>query len=265
MAEVMRIDSKLPPVIVPNWPAPAAVQALVTTRSGGVSQAPYASLNLAAHVGDDPHAVAANRRRLRAGFGLPAEPLWLNQVHGCEVARCDTAGPDARADAAFADGPERVCAVLTADCLPVLLCNRAGTAVAAAHAGWRGLAGGVLEATLGLFEDRPASLMAWLGPAIGREAFEVGDEVRQAFVERRPADAAAFRPPRPGHALPRSGRWLADLHRLAYNRLSDRGVGFIGGGDLCTYADAERFYSYRRDRDTGRMASLIWIEQPEQA
>lgn len=248
------------PILTPDWPAPAGVRALITTRNGGVSAAPYDALNLGDHVGDDPEAVAENRRILRRECQLPNAPLWLTQVHGCQVAACDQAAPGAVADAAFAQDPGRICSVLTADCLPVLFCNRSGTAVAAAHAGWRGLAGGVLENTLARFAEPPQDILAWLGPAIGPDVFEVGDEVRRAFVEQRPDDALAFRGPGEGAPQPRSGRWLADLYRLAYNRLSGRGLGFIGGGGFCTFSDAERFYSYRRDGDTGRMASLIWID-----
>jgi len=247
----------MPEFLLPHWPAPSILRAAVTTRAGGVSQGPYSAFNLAAHVGDDLAAVAENRRLLREALKLPAEPLWLEQVHGCGVAECGVASAGARADAAFADRPGQVCAVLTADCLPVLLCNRRGSRVAAAHAGWRGLAGGVLEATLAHFPDLPAEILAWLGPAIGPQAFEVGPEVRAAFLDQRPEDAAAF-------VSSRNGRWLANLYRLAYNRLAAYGVGFIGGGQFCTLSDPARFYSYRREGTTGRMASLIWIEVPHE-
>jgi YfiH family protein len=240
--------------IVPDWPAPENIRAVITTRSGGVSQPPYDRLNLAEHVGDDPKAVAANRSLLRRELGLAREPLWLEQVHGCGVADGDVIAAGCRADAATATRPGRVCAVLTADCLPLLLCNRDGSRVAAVHAGWRGLAGGVIEAALARFEEPAEALLVWLGPAIGPQAFEVGPEVREAFLAREPADAGAFVPNRPGH-------WLADLYALARNRLQRAGVGFVGGGDSCTVSEPERFFSYRRDGATGRMASLIWIDR----
>lgn len=237
--------------IVPDWPAPASVRALVTTRTGGVSAGAYASLNLATHVGDDPAAVAENRRRLRAH--LPAEPLWLSQVHGTNVARAEDAVEGVAADAAFTRRAGRVCAVLTADCLPVLLCNDAGTVVGAAHAGWRGLAGGVVEAAVRETNEPPARLLAWLGPAIGPQAFEVGAEVRAAFLAHSPEAAAAF-------AAMENGKWLADLYRLAEQRLHALGVSRVYGGGRCTFLEADCFYSYRREKTTGRMASLIWLE-----
>lgn len=236
--------------IVPDWPAPPGVRALVTTRAGGVSAGPYASFNLATHVGDDPAAVTENRRRLRAH--LPGEPLWLAQVHGSGVVRAEDAVDCAEADAAFTRRAGRVCAVLTADCLPVLLCNDVGTVVCAAHAGWRGLAGGVLEAALRAMGEPPERLLAWLGPAIGPRAFEVGAEVREAFLAHAPEATAAF--------APRSnGKWLADLYRLAEQRLNAAGVARVLGGGHCTFSEAERFYSFRREKTTGRMASLIWM------
>lgn len=238
----------------PDWPAPANVRALTTTRAGGVSRGGYASLNLAGHVGDESSAVAENRRRLRRLAALPAEPAWLNQVHGRGVVRLDAASPPgAEADAATTRMPGVVCAVLTADCLPVLLCDRAGTRVAAAHAGWRGLAGGVLEASVAAMASAPGELLAWLGPAIGPAAFEVGDEVRQAFVSQNPAAEQAFAPSP-------AGRWLADLYALARLRLAACGVEAVYGGGRCTLREAQHFYSYRRDGETGRMASLIWLE-----
>ncbi len=240
--------------IQPKWPAPEGVRALTTTRQGGVSQAPYDTLNLGDHVGDDPRAVAENRRRLREQLSLPAEPRWLSQVHGCAVA--DAAGEGAcEADAAIATAPGQVCAVLTADCLPVLFCDRTGTRVAAAHAGWRGLADGVLEATLVRLGVAPDEVLAWMGPAIGPAAFEVGDEVREAFIAHDPGAGEALTSA-PG------GKWLADLYTLARRRLGAAGVKAVYGGGLCTYSDAERFYSYRRDGVSGRIASLIWIAYP---
>lgn len=239
--------------ISPEWPVPPQVRALVTLRHGGVSPPPYDSLNLAAHVGDDPACVAQNRRRLVQAAALPAEPLWLTQVHGRAVADAARDGPECEADAAFADTPGRVCAVMTADCLPLLIANRAGTAVAAVHAGWRGLAGGVIEAALARFDDPAGDLRVWLGPAIGPGAFEVGPDVVAAFVAQDPGAAGCFRPHGDDH-------WMADLYGLARRRLASRGIGFCGGGGYCTFTNAADFYSYRRDGKTGRMASLIWIE-----
>jgi len=238
--------------ISPDWPAPANVRAAVTTRSGGVSVGPYASLNLGDHVGDEPVAVAENRARLVHALALPAEPGWLKQVHGTCV--LDAALADGReADAGFATGPGVVCAVLTADCLPVLFCDRHGTHVAAAHAGWRGLAAGMLERTVEALGVPPGDVLAWLGPAIGPEAFEVGEEVRAEFLRHDARAAEAFRPSP-------EGRWLADLYALARLRLQRQGVTAIHGGGLCTFRDAARFYSYRRDGVTGRMASLVWLD-----
>ena len=238
--------------IVPQWPAPAGVRAFSTTRGGGVSHAPYASLNLARHVGDRPGAVADNRARLRNALGLAAEPRWLRQVHGTRVADAAEGGGPPQADAAVAGGPGVVCAVLTADCLPVLLCDRAGSRVGVAHAGWRGLAAGVLEAVVGALDRAPVDLMAWLGPAIGPGRFEVGDEVRDGFLGRDAGAYSAFRRGAPG-------RWYADLYALARRRLAACGVDAVYGGGWCTAGDPERFFSYRRDGVTGRMATLIWL------
>ncbi|MDJ0807704.1 MAG: peptidoglycan editing factor PgeF [Gammaproteobacteria bacterium] len=240
-------------VLTPEWPAPPNVRAVITTRIGGLSQGAYAGLNLGDHVGDDPVAVAGNRALLRDRLGLPAEPHWLTQVHGCRVTSTDDASPGCEADGVCADLPGRVCAVLTADCLPLLICDRQGERVCAVHAGWRGLAAGVIEAALRRLDRPPADLLVWLGPAIGPRAFEVGDEVRQAFIRQSSAAEAAFEPSRSGH-------WLADLYALARQRLTRLGAGFVGGGDYCTVTDRERFYSYRRDGVTGRMASLIWLQ-----
>jgi YfiH family protein len=229
--------------IVPDWPAPANVRSLVTTRAHG---------NLADHVGDQESAVVARRAELLRH--LPSEPLWLSQVHGtrCVVAETATAGVEA--DAAAAHTPGVVCAVLTADCLPVLLCDDAGTAVAASHAGWRGLAAGILESTVAAMAIPGQRLMAWLGPAIGPSAFEVGDDVVAAFASGD-ADARAAFVARP------NGKWLCDLYLLARMRLHALGVERISGGGFCTYGEDERFYSYRRERNTGRMASLIWLSK----
>ena len=238
--------------VEPEWPAPAGVRALSTFRSGGVSAAPYASLNLGDHVGDVPEAVIENRRRLKAAAGLPAEPAWLRQVHGTTVADLDAgfAGP---ADAAFTRRRGRVCAILTADCLALVLAADSGDLVAAAHAGWRGLAGGVIEATVKALQVAPATLMAWLGPAIGPQHFEVGAEVRDAFVKADLGAEAAFAPNA-------RGRFMADLSALARRRLAALGVNRIYGGGHCTYAERDRYFSHRRDGVTGRQATLIWLE-----
>jgi YfiH family protein len=239
--------------IVPDWPAPRRVGTFVTTRDGGCSGGPYATLNLGLRTGDDPGAVARNHQRLRAF--LPALPVWLDQVHGAAVAVLDGATPAARpaADAAVTRQPGVVCAVLVADCLPVLFTDRRGTAVGVAHAGWRGLASGVLQATVSALADLGArDLIAWLGPAIGPSAFEVGPDVRDAFVARDAGAQRCFVPVR-------EGKWLADLCGLARRQLADAGVNDVSGGDLCTWTDATRFFSYRRERVSGRMAALVWL------
>jgi len=238
--------------LVPDWPAPASIRAFSTLRGSGMSVGPWRGLNLADHVGDDPAAVAANRRRLRVAARLPGEPHWLEQVHGCGVI-FDPKARRPRADSVVTDRPGQVCPVMTADCLPVLLCNQAGTRVAAAHAGWRGLAAGVLERTLARFSDRPEQMLAWLGPAIGPGFFEVGAEVLTACRRDDAGAQACFHANRPGH-------WRADLYGLARRRLNRYGVTAVYGGDWCTYADAARFFSHRRDGVTGRMATLIWID-----
>ncbi|MCW8972882.1 MAG: peptidoglycan editing factor PgeF [Gammaproteobacteria bacterium] len=239
-------------LIPPSWPAPANVHAAVTTRQGGVSRAPYDSLNLGDHVGDDPTAVAHNRLLLRESLALPSEPHWLSQVHGnCAIDAADSPS-GCEADAVFSRDASEVCAVLTADCLPVLLCDSGGSVVAAVHAGWRGLLDGVIENTVARMAGW-GEILAWLGPAIGPQAFEVGEEVRQAFINEDVATAGAFAPSP-------AGRWLADIYALARRRLQRAGVDAIYGGEYCTFSDPERFYSYRRDGVTGRMASLIWME-----
>jgi YfiH family protein len=241
-----------PAFLRPDWEAHARVRAVMTTRTGGVSASPYDSFNLATHVGDTTEAVERNRRRLRDALSLPSEPAWLEQVHGNAVAVLprQQAGP---ADAAvtFTRGP--VCAVLVADCLPVFLASRAGDRVGIAHAGWRGLAAGVVEATIRALDCGPGELVAWLGPSIGPSAFEVGDEVREAFVRQDAGAATAFR-------RHRAGRWLADLPALARRRLAVAGIADAGGGTHCTVTDATRFFSYRRDGATGRMAALAWLD-----
>ena len=242
--------------IVPDWPAPNVVRAVSTTRVGGCSSSPYESLNLGDHVGDEPARVRRNRKYLMQRLGLVSEPPWLQQVHGCEVVVCGQTGPAPQADAITAAAPGEVCAVLTADCLPVLLCDRSGKQVAAVHAGWRGLQAGVIESAVASFGESRDRILAWLGPAIGPEAFEVGSEVRDAFVRSHPRDEQAFSPGR-------NNRWMADIYQLARNRLKQCDVSFVGGGEYCTHSDPERFFSYRREGRTGRMASLIWIDNQQ--
>jgi YfiH family protein len=239
-------------LLMPEWPVAARVRACTTLRAGGVSEGPYATLNLAHHVGDRADHVAENRRRLRTALGLPAEPMWLAQVHGAAVARPGDGRNGAPADAAVASALGEVCAVLTADCLPVVLADRDATRVAVAHAGWRGLAAGVLEATLEALDQPPERLIAWLGPAISQPAFEVGEEVRAAFLARSPEYAGAFA------GNPR-GRFQADLYALARITLTRAGVMSVHGGGWCTASDPVRFFSYRRDGTTGRMATLAWL------
>jgi polyphenol oxidase len=274
--------------VEPDWPAPGGVRALSTFRIGGASGAPFASLNLGGHVGDVAATVAENRRRLSGAAGLPAEPVWLAQVHGAEVVDLDAAEPNATdlnatvlnaakpsaanhsaanhsaanhsslggigpADGSFTRQRGRVCAILTADCMPILLTTDSGDVVAAAHAGWRGLAGGVIEATVRALGVPGESLMAWLGPAIGPRHFEVGGEVREALLRSDLGAEAAF-------ALNARGRFLADLGLLARRRLAALGVGRVYGGGRCTFAEGDRYFSHRRDGVTGRQATLIWRE-----
>jgi YfiH family protein len=243
----------MPDWLVPDWPAPESVRALQTLRTGGCSAAPWDSFNLGDHVGDDPSHVAANRAALMAA--LPAEPRWLRQVHGNVAVNADLLINSPEADAAFSRQSGTVCAVMTADCLPVLFCDRAGTVVAAAHAGWRGLLAGVLEETVTQMRVPAKDVLVWLGPAIGPNCFEVGDEVRTAFISRDAVAASAFSATQPG-------KWLADIYLLARQRLQALGISAIYGGECCTVSDRGRFFSYRRDGITGRMASLIWLEKP---
>lgn len=238
-------------VLWPDWPAPPQVKAAVTTRAGGVSVAPYDSLNLGTHVGDEGDAVAENRRRLQQFLGCQA--AWLNQVHGVAVVEAD-ATQTLTADASWSAAPGIACTIMTADCLPVLFCNRAGTRVAAAHAGWRSLVGGVLEASVAALACAPSDVLAWLGPAIGPQAFEVGAEVREAFLTVHPQAASAFFP------SVNAGRFMADLYQLARIRLAAVGVTAVYGGGYCTFTDEARFFSYRRAAQTGRLASLIWLD-----
>jgi YfiH family protein len=236
--------------LTPEWPAPPGVRAAFTLRAGGVSAAPYDALNLGTHVGDSPAAVAENRRRVRAALDLPAEPVWLEQVHGTKVLEPGAAQPTP-ADALVARAPGVVAAVQVADCLPVLLAARDGSVVAAAHAGWRGLAAGILGATVARTGVPAGQLLAWLGPAIGAAHFEVGGEVRAAFLAHDGRAAEAFAPNA-------RGRWQCDLHLLARQHLAAAGVTAVFGDGWCTYADRTRFFSYRRDGQCGRMAALIW-------
>lgn len=238
--------------LIPDWPAPAGVKSCVTTRSGGVSVAPFDSFNLGDHVDDDPAAVAHNRSSLTSRLRI--QPAWLKQVHGTDVVEA-TPAEVPEADASWSQTPGVACTIMTADCLPALFCNKAGTQVAAAHAGWRGLAAGVLEATVDSFTDAPSDILVWLGPAIGPQAFEVGTEVREAFMATHPETADAFVPGA------NNGKFMADIYQLARLRLAAHGVTAVYGGGLSTYDD-ERFFSYRRGARTGRFASLIWIEAP---
>lgn len=242
-------------LIFPEWPAPAQVRAVTTTRGGGISIGPFTSFNLADHVGDNVHSVASNRLQLRSLLPqLPAEPLWLRQVHGCGAVLAERVVPGIEADASICRDEHHVCAVLSADCLPLLLCDDSANVVAAVHAGWRGLADGVIETTITGMCVTPGRLLAWLGPAIGPQAFEVGDDVRTIFVTRNAAAASAFVALKPG-------KWLCNLYLLARQRLAAAGVTRIYGGNFCTVNDADRFYSYRRDGQTGRMATLIWLDR----
>lgn len=238
------------PWLTPDWPAPANVRACVTTRAGGVSLEPFDSFNLGDHVGDDPAAVAENRRRLTAELGC--RPAWLSQVHGIDVVEADPAVVST-ADASWSATRGIACTIMTADCLPALFCDRAGTRVGAAHAGWRGLAGGVLEATVDAMGVAPAELLVWLGPSIGPRAFEVGAEVREAFLVGHAEAERAFVP------SANAGKFMADIYELARIRLAAKGVTAVYGGDFCTFTENERFYSYRRSSRTGRLASLIWL------
>jgi YfiH family protein len=229
------------------------VKSIVTTRHGGVSQDPYAGFNLADHVGDEPEAVSENRNRLRTELELPAEPVWLQQVHGTRVIDAGASPTDVECDGSIAFVPGVVCAVMTADCLPVLLTDMQGTRVAALHAGWRGLAAGIIERGIEALDISPGQLLAYLGPAIGPDAFEVGGEVRRVFCDHSPEAATAFQP---------AGRdkWMADIYRLAHQRLNAKGLNKIYGGGRCTFREETDFFSYRRDKSCGRMASLIWID-----
>lgn len=239
--------------IIPDWEVPARVIAFSTTRSGGVSEGDYHSLNLALHVEDDPQHVQTNRQHLIMDLGLPQQPEWLLQTHSTRVILLDQQA-ERDGDAAVTSTPAQIAAVLTADCLPVLMCNRRGSEVAAVHAGWRGLLNGILEQTLMSMQSSAEDVLAWLGPAIGAQQFEVGDEVRQAFLHKDPELEPCFAHTRPGH-------YLADLYAIARFRLKRQGVESVSGGEYCTFSEPELFYSYRRQPRTGRQASLIYINK----
>ncbi len=243
--------------IQPDWPAPASVKSASTTREGGISHTPYDSLNLGMHVGDNPEHVMRNRKTLVKTLQLPSQPLWLEQIHGTKVANADSDMPELTADACVSRQPGNVCVVMTADCLPVLITNQQGTIVAAAHAGWRGLNNGVLEATIQAMQVPARELLVWLGPAISQRHFEVGEEVREAFVSQHQQAGEAFIAGKQPH------KWSADIYHLARVRLQGIGVlaDCIYGGDYCTHTQDELFFSYRRSPKTGRMASLIWMDQ----
>lgn len=237
------------PIVVPDWPAPAHVRAFQTTRLGGTSVGPYASLNLGLHVNDNATHVAQNRQRLASL--LPSEPVWLNQVHGIHVVEADLASCVPEADASVSRRAGTVCVTMTADCLPVLLCDRAGTVVAAVHAGWRSLCDGVIEATVAKMGVPNEMILAWLGPAIGPQAFEVGGEVRAQFMQKDTQAELAFQE--------HGDKWLGDLYRIARQRLASVGVVQVYGGGECTYSTPERYFSFRRDGNTGRMGTFIWL------
>lgn len=236
-----------------NWPAPNHIKAITTTRNGGQSIAPYDSLNLGDHVGDDPVLVASNRRILIKNAYLPTEPLWLEQTHSINAIDANQWQPEVEADAIMSNSANIVCAVMTADCLPVLITDRAGSQVAAVHAGWRGLQAGIIENTLAKFKAPSSEIIVWLGPAIGPQAFEVGPEVKAAFLAVDPLAESAF-------VSTYADRYLADIYQLARQRLTAQGITAVYGGDYCTFNEKQRFFSFRRDGVTGRMATLIWIE-----
>jgi len=239
-----------------DWPAPTHIKAGTTTRIGGVSQSPFDSLNFGLHVEDNPEHVAVNRQRLREYLNLPSEPNWLDQVHGCTIANDQNyqPGQSKQADASMTRTIGSVCAVMTADCLPALITDKDGTCVAAVHAGWRGLAQGIVLKTVDAMSIPKQDLLVWLGPAIGPKQFEVGPEVREQFINQNRLHAKAF------ITGQRSDKWYMDIYQIARQQLKDHGLEQIYGGELCTFEDAKRFYSYRRDGKTGRMVSLIWME-----
>lgn len=238
--------------IIPDWPAPQNVKAISTTRDGGVSRAPYEHLNLGTHVGDDLQLVLKNRQLLTALAKLPEPPRWLEQVHGINIIDSSDWQENIEADAIFSQHRNHVCTVMTADCLPLLLCNQQGDCVAAVHVGWRGLAAGIIEKSLTRFSCKPSDILAWLGPAIGPAQFEVGQDVYDAFTKNDINAKTAF-------VATDKRLYHADIYKLARQQLQKKGVLEIFGGDFCTVSDKQRFFSYRRDGITGRMASMIWI------
>ena len=245
--------SRISPFISPDWPAPDNIRAFSTTRHGGFSQAPFDSLNFGDHVGDDIALVSQNRAQLRQIIQAPEEPLWLKQAHSDHVVNSLDWQLNIEADAIFSQHRNHVCTIMTADCLPILLCNQQGDTVAAIHAGWRSLAAGIIEKTLRRFQCDSSSIMAWLGPAIGPSQFEVGQDVYDAFCRHSPSASQAFKATDNSH-------YLADIYQLARQRLESQAITAIYGGDFCTVSDEQRFFSYRRDGKTGRMATLIWIQ-----
>ena len=244
--------------IKPDWPAPAAIRAFTTLREGGVSLPPYNSLNLGTHVNDEITAVEINRQRVREHLKLPSEPFWLNQIHSTLAIPVSLGAESRTADASYTSEKKQVCVVLTADCLPVLFCDRQGSQVAATHAGWKGLLEGVIEATLSHLSCAKNDILVWLGPAIGPASYEVGEEVRDQFLAKDPQNASAFIASRPGH-------WMMDLYQLARLCLKKQGINTVYGGEFCTFRESDRFYSYRRDGgSTGRMATLIYIADEDE-
>lgn len=242
-----------PEFIIPDWPAPENIRAFVSTRKGGYSQSPFDGFNLGDHVDDDPEAVKKNRQLLKETLSLPGDPVWLEQIHTTNVVNAAKVNGTVRADASCTVQKNTVCVVMTADCLPVFFCSEDGSEVAVAHAGWRGLAAGVLEATVEKLNSPTREIMAWLGPAIGHEYFEVGEEVRDEFMQQNLETESLFK-------KNKNGKWLADIYSLARVRLEQVGVKKISGGGFCTYKNKKQYFSYRRDGKTGRMASLIWIK-----
>ena len=242
-------------LITPDWPAPHWIKAHTTTRTGGFSQAPYNSLNIAAHVGDNLEDISKNRQLLQKNFHLKKPITWLEQIHGNVAISGDHPKTSLRADAIYSKTAQTVCAVQTADCLPLLVCSSSSYCVAAIHAGWKGLSNGIIETTIDALALPPSDILVWLGPAIGPQAFIVGEEVFQSFVAKDRAAESAFQ-------SVENNLWQANLYELAKQRLNKRGISSIYGGDYCTFSDKLRFFSYRRDHITGRMLSLIWINLP---
>ena len=241
--------------LIPDWPAPARVKACVTRRGGGVSKGNFSSFNLGIRSGDVPERVLANRQQMREDFGWSIEPQWLNQVHGTQVVKASDSGEEQEGDAVWTDADGMPCTVLTADCLPVLFCDRKGSTIAAAHAGWKGLLAGVLENTLKAMSCPASEVMVWLGPAISQKHFEVGPEVRSAFLDIDSEAEAAF-------VSGTGDRWHGDLYQLARQRLGAAGITAIYGGGYCTFEQQQTFFSYRRDgKQSGRLASVIWLEK----